>query len=84
MDSPQDSYLVTLKTRRSLRALRPERPKEPALGLKLTQNTSNIDPVMTAQSNLKEDVVSFQFCVLHSRDQNIECPKARLIFLILS
>ena len=77
MDGPQDSYLVTLKTRRSLRALRPERPKDPALGLKLTQNTSNIDPVMTAQSNLKEDVVSFQFCVLHSRDQNTECPKAR-------
>ena len=46
------TYFVTLKTLRSRRALRPERPKDPALGLKLTQNTSQIDPNMTTQSNL--------------------------------
>ena len=46
------TYLVTLKTLRSLSALKPDRPKEPARGLKLTQNTSNMEPKMTTQSNL--------------------------------
>ena len=46
------SYFVTLKTLRRRRARRPERPNDPARGLKLTQNTSKIDPKMTMQSNL--------------------------------
>lgn len=49
-DVRMDTHLVTLKTLRSLSALRPDRPNDPARGLKLTQNTSKIDPVMTAQS----------------------------------
>ena len=47
-----NTYLVTLKTRRSLRALNPERPKALARGLKWTQKTSKTDPVITTVSNL--------------------------------
>ena len=50
------TYLVTLKTRRRRRARRPERPKEPPRSRKLTQKTSKMEPVMTAQSKrLKAD-----------------------------
>ena len=48
----KSTYLVTLKTLRRRSALNPERPKDPARGLKLTQNTSKMDPKMTTQSNL--------------------------------
>ena len=46
------TYLVTLKTRKSLKALNPESPKALALGLKCTQKTSKTDPVITTVSNL--------------------------------